>query len=578
MSQFVITAPDGKKYRITAPDDATQEQVLAYAQQNFAPQKSMKERNPAEYDPISSEYQAKYGPASGGTAENLGAGAGKFFSDIGLGLKERGAEALDAIAPRHQNLSDLVTGHDPSRAAAVRARVEEDRRTAAPLMATKAGKVGYIGGGLAATAPLLALPGANTVVSAALTGGALGAAQPTVEGESVVRNAALGAGLGAAGQKFGTVVGNYATRKIAERSAAKAAEQSVNSVRDAALREATQAGYVIPPSHGNPTAGNRMLESVSGKAATQQSATIRNQRVTNRLIREELSLRKDAPISVKTLENIRTIAGSVYRDVKASGNVITDGQYLDELAELSQSADEIAKDFPDLNFAGSKEIQELQSGLTQERFSANGAVEAIKQLRKQASGNLSWKVEDPAKKALGLAQREAAGIVEDQLIRHLRAVGKDKLAGQFDKARTTIAKTYSVQSALNDSTGNVIATKLAAQLRKGKPLSGGLERAARFAEAFPKAAGEQLSSPGVSGLDAIIGLGGGVTVSPSLLAVPAARIAARGAVLSGPYQRAFTLPKYLPKTKLLRGLGAGSEFAPAAGVLIPGYVEQEQAF
>jgi len=43
MATFTVTAPDGKEYEITAPEGATQEQVLAYAQQNYkssTPQRS----------------------------------------------------------------------------------------------------------------------------------------------------------------------------------------------------------------------------------------------------------------------------------------------------------------------------------------------------------------------------------------------------------------------------------------------------------------------------------------------------------------------------------------------------------
>jgi len=36
MATFIITAPDGKEYEVTAPEGATQEQVLAYAQQNYS--------------------------------------------------------------------------------------------------------------------------------------------------------------------------------------------------------------------------------------------------------------------------------------------------------------------------------------------------------------------------------------------------------------------------------------------------------------------------------------------------------------------------------------------------------------
>jgi hypothetical protein len=46
MPTYVVTAPDGKEYEITAPEGATQEQVLAYAQQNYStpaekPQRSL---------------------------------------------------------------------------------------------------------------------------------------------------------------------------------------------------------------------------------------------------------------------------------------------------------------------------------------------------------------------------------------------------------------------------------------------------------------------------------------------------------------------------------------------------------
>jgi hypothetical protein len=35
MATFVITAPNGKDYEITAPEGATQDQVLEYAKQNY---------------------------------------------------------------------------------------------------------------------------------------------------------------------------------------------------------------------------------------------------------------------------------------------------------------------------------------------------------------------------------------------------------------------------------------------------------------------------------------------------------------------------------------------------------------
>ena len=35
MAEFIITSPAGEKFKITAPDDASQDQVLAFAQKNM---------------------------------------------------------------------------------------------------------------------------------------------------------------------------------------------------------------------------------------------------------------------------------------------------------------------------------------------------------------------------------------------------------------------------------------------------------------------------------------------------------------------------------------------------------------
>ena len=39
MATYVITSPSGEEFEVTAPDDATEEQVLAYAKSEFAKMK-----------------------------------------------------------------------------------------------------------------------------------------------------------------------------------------------------------------------------------------------------------------------------------------------------------------------------------------------------------------------------------------------------------------------------------------------------------------------------------------------------------------------------------------------------------
>lgn len=110
------------------------------------------------------------------------AGAGKGFVDIGRGAGQR---------------LGLVSEQDIARS----------RALDAPLMATGAGLAGNIAGNVAAFAPAAMVPGANTMAGAAALGGITGALAPTAEGESVLGNAALGAGGGMAAQGLANTIG-----------------------------------------------------------------------------------------------------------------------------------------------------------------------------------------------------------------------------------------------------------------------------------------------------------------------------------------------------------------------------------
>lgn len=541
--------------------------------------KPLRELDPSEYDPSSPEYQEKYGATSTmGGAEKLRAGFGKAFVDLGRGAAQFGAGVADFVAPRQQTLSDLITAdgesRDPSRVAEMRRQVEESRRLDAELMKSGSAKVGNLLGNVAATIPALAIPGANTVAGAGVVGAGLGLLQPSTSTKETLTNTAIGGAAGATAQYLGNKVAQWAGNRLSQRATAAATAKDLNAVRDATLKEAQSAGYVVPPSTTNPTVTNRVIEGVSGKAQTQQASALRNQQVTNRLVRQELGLSETAQITKETLNGVRSKAGAVYKAIAGAGDIAADSQYLDDLASIAQSIDDVAKDFPDLNLNNNAEIDNLVTGMLQDKFSAKSAIELTKQLRKSASGNLSGaNAADPAKRALGYAQREAADAVEGQLIRHLEASGKGALAKQFDASRKLIAKTYSVESALNEGTGNVVATKLSAQLARNKPLSGNLELIAKFGQAFGKAAKEVTDSPGVSALDAMFGVAGGATLNPALVALPVARVATRGAITNPTINRILGTPSYAPGaigSGVLKSAGKVGKYGslPAAAELL----------
>ncbi len=528
MAVYEITGPKGEVYEIEGPDDADPSAVISQitGQQQTQP---TEEKAPS---------------ALGSSTENFLAGAGKAFADLGRGARQFSTElgnaaGLGRVMP--ESFGDAEVNRQ-------REEIADSRRRDAELMGTKAGIAGNIAGGVAATIPAAVVPGANTVAGAGAIGAGFGALQPVADPSERATNTAVGFALGSGAQALGQKVSKFASDRIAARTAKASTEEAQNSVRDSLLKEAQQAGYRVPPATSNPTAKNRVLESVSGKAATQQSAAVKNQTVTNRLVRQELGMEANAPITKESLNSIRSREGAVYKAIKSAGRITADDQYIDDLTKLTQSVDEISKDFPDANIGAHEDINKLVDSLLKDGFDSSSAVEYVKKLRQQASSNLSFAASaDPTKKALGLAQREAAGALEDMVIRHLQSTGKGALADRFDKARMLIAKTYSVENALNEGTGNVVASQLATQLKKGKPLSGGLDLAARFAQAFPKAAAEIKDSPGVSAVDALVGGIGGVAINPALATLPLARIGAREALLSKAGQRLAT-PGYAPST------------------------------
>lgn len=111
------------------------------------------------------------------------AGAGKAFSDIGRGAAQ-------------------IVGAGPSSE-----QVKQIRSRDAELMNSGAGMAGNLAGNVAATLPVLAIPGANTYTGAALLGGALNAAQPLTDEESRMKEIGKGALFGAGGQAAGKLVG-----------------------------------------------------------------------------------------------------------------------------------------------------------------------------------------------------------------------------------------------------------------------------------------------------------------------------------------------------------------------------------
>ena len=372
-------------------------------------------------------------------------------------------------------------------------------------------------------------------------------------GEQAVIGGALGYGLTPDQQNreqaalFGTVTGG-ATPTIE-----KGIKATANFLRGTApsqgtmqaAKEAQEAGYVIPPTQVKPSLLNRLIEGSAGKISTAQNASFKNQQVTNQLVAKSLGLPEDTVITPELLTNLRTTAGKAYENLGATGTIKTSPKFIQALDEIKPYKDAMqsAKDFPT---ADKSPIIDVIDQLKQKSFDVNSAVSKINILRNDA--DIAYRA---GNKDLGKANKEASKVLENTIENYLANTKQTDLLDKFRQARQTIAKTYSVENALNQTSGAIDAKKLAAQLSKGKPLSGELKQSAQFAQAFPTAAQttERMGSiPQTSPLDlyASLGLGaaglyGGDAQTGAMgFASGAIRPALRAIALSKPVQSRLT--------------------------------------
>lgn len=314
------------------------------------------------------------------------------------------------------------------------------------------------------------------------------------------------AGVGAMAPSAATAAFNAA------RASGLAQEQAQNQVRDASLKPAQDAGYVLPPSAIRPTAAGNVAESMAGKAALRQEAELKNQQVTNRLAREELKMPENAPITEQSLAQLRDAASEPYR----------------QLAALSpQTANVIQR------------LRDVRS-------------EAKDQWR-------HWDMQGvPDAKRQAVALDNQATALERNLELRAGIAERPELVNQLRDARTYIAKTYDVERALNVGNGNVDARIIGRAIDRGRPLTGNLETIGRFAEAYKPFVGEtsRVSNPGTSALNGTAAILGGYEGYqhfgiPGLAvgALPFARGGVRQGVLSDWYQGNFNRPDYTPNVQ-----------------------------
>lgn len=316
--------------------------------------------------------------------------------------------------------------------------------------------------------------GAASDLSMIFSGGAMATAKVPVVGSSLKTAAAVTNPLA----PVAAVV-----QPIAKRAAtALQTEGQINAVRDATVKAAQAQGYVVTPGSVAPAGKNVLAERIAGKTNVEQLASVKNQAVTDRLARNAVGIDETAPLTSDAMKAIRSeeyLKG--YEPIKQLGTIAADNNFIDDLIRV-----EGTYVGPNRSFKGAvpPEVESLIKTYTVNDFNSADAVNATKVLKEQ--GNAAINRGDTA---VGHAKLDIAKALENQIERSLVNSGNPNataLLDQFKASRQRMAISHTIEDAIREGGGTVNAKKLAADIQRGRFMTGDLKTAAEFANVFPR--------------------------------------------------------------------------------------------
>lgn len=511
---------DGRVARFEVPEGTTPEQASTMMQQHFS-----------------------QSPQAGGDTLEL-AKEPSTFDNLAAGFKS----GLKGVG---QGIGQVI-------GTTSREDVAKQRELDKPVLDTTAGTIGNIAGTVAGYAPAALIPGVNTALGGALVGAGIGALQPSASTNETLANT----GLGGIGGAIGSKISQFLATRAAARAARSASVAPSITAKNASIEAAQKAGYAVPPQDAGAGTGSQLLNAISGKIKTEQKASVLNQAVTNAKAAKAIGLPEHEPITLDSIDGVRKQAGKAYEAVRGIGQIRADNQFRQDLQGIAQKYQSASKDFPGLL---NNDVMGVVKSAGRSKFDADSAIDAISVLRQK--GDAAYR---SGNNDVGAASKKAADAIEAMIGRHLKTSGAPQnLITNFQNARQLIAKTYTVEKALNTGSGNIKAAKIAAEMEKKGTLTGDLKDIGKFAKAFPRSNQELAGVNPWSVIDAgVAGIGGGV-VNPMIAAGVAARPVVRSMILSPTYQKMFVkgaMPKTSPSSLMRLGAKAAVPLSALAAI------------
>jgi hypothetical protein len=393
-----------------------------------------------------------------------------------------------------------------------------------------------------------------------------GVAEPI--GKSVTEKFGGGPGAEAAGRGT-TEALEQALGFLGGRVKAPPAAKPLTQAQEAAQAVRGQ-GYALPPTQVNPTMTNRMVEGYGGKWSTQQEIALKDQEITNAKVRKDLGLPEGSALNTEVMEKVRREAHKDYKNLleESQQEPVKNVRKAKVINEQGKAVEVPIEELPD-RIPGMKAAEGFKQGINaeikrieglqaespevfktmtptlrllrsyakREEFTPEVTFNEIQRLRDDAKSN--FRVGGPNRTATARTQLDLANRLEDVFEEHLGQTGKQDLVDRFRAARTRMAKSYSVEDALNPVTGNVDARKIAAMDR---PFTGGLKDIYNFGNVGKKVAAPPETfggHPGLNPLDAAAAL---VSGKPGVFGALAMRPQIAKMAASDWYQNRFVKP------------------------------------
>lgn len=358
--------------------------------------------------------------------------------------------------------------------------------------------------------------------------------------------------------------------------------QAASKPLDDVTRELHEKGISLPPSRMSGTGPTLAIEGLAGKSQVAEELAMKNQPVFQAMVRKELGLPKDTPLTTEVLDtNVKQWIKRGYEPIEAlpqHGNFKGIGigaKFRQDLANLVGKYGG-GDSFPAAQRNAVKaEVDKYlfdTNGRYLQSYSGEDAIRAIRNLRTEASANFS-----KGENILALTQKGIAKALEDNVelnLSRMPAKAGKRLLENFKQARVEIAKSEAVKDMLVDpSTGVISPQKGFSMLRSGTPLTGGLRVVANAGSPVYGPATRaptqgaplpiDLGSGGWMGSGALLGmLSGSPTMGAALAGVPLARSGARHLIASPWYQGKLAenigaAPGYLMTPPGQRSIAAG---------------------